>query len=122
MTLTPMHRDLVKNLLASVATHLGVETCLLYELTDASAALQLAISLGVGAQAVGRIQQLALERPGQAVAIGGNPATDRGQQAADATETVLYSLGIRAQLCRPTASHPRPPCSRRWRSIPRTTG
>jgi signal transduction histidine kinase len=101
MTLTPTHRDLLRNLLASVTAHSGVEACVLYLPADGGSALQLEISFGVGAEAAGRINRLALDRGAHTAAPTLGAASNEGQAAAHATEAALASLGLRVHLSRP---------------------
>jgi len=103
MAVTPDHHQLVRNLLASVTSHLGLETCLLYELNEGGSAMQLALSFGVGRQASERLHRIALDPPVSIDSAGGDSARDPGQQVADAAEAAIYSLGVQARACRALA-------------------
>jgi signal transduction histidine kinase len=106
MTLIPTHRDLTRNLLASVTSHLGVGTCLLYRVADGGSVLHLEASLGVDADTAARVDRIELDAP-RSGAPGAGAAGDRGRAPADATEAALGAAGIRAQLCRPLIAGPR---------------
>jgi signal transduction histidine kinase len=101
MALEAMHRDLIRNLLASATSQLGVPTCLLYRSADGGAALHLDVSFGLDAEAAARVDRLALDASRHAVAAEAAATADRDQAAAEATEAALVSTGSRLALCRP---------------------
>src|SRR5215470_15652021 len=100
MAVTPDHHQLVRTLLASVTSHLGLETCLLYELIEGGSAMQLTLGFGVDRQPSERLHRIALDPPVPAEGTSGDSARDPGQQVAGATEAAIYSLGVQGQACR----------------------